>query len=347
MKTIKTMNVFLGTMNIDYPFKSDLSKEEEYEIVNRYLSLCPPGCGYLDTAYYYAKGKTHRSLCEILKRQKKENKKERVNDIPTETEVVKIATKVNPWYDNDFTSGRLGSLSSEQIRQQTIISLRDLGVEKVDIMFLHAYDYETPLEETLRTMHELYKEGTWNEWGLSNFSLKQCQEVIRLCEEKEYKKPKVYQGMYNVLCRKVEEVFPLLEKEGMCFWAYNPLCGGLVSGKKSKESGRFSNPIYQSIFWNDDMVNVCQTLNTLAHSHSMKGGGIELALCWLRDHSKLDFKRNDAILLGASTVSQFQQNWDILHSTSSDSFTCLWSEVERIVNELSTQSPHSIPNYCY
>ena len=333
------MNVYLGTMNIDYPFKSDLSKEEEYEIVNRYLSLCPSGCRYLDTAYYYAKGKTHRSLCEILNRFEKFENGGSSN--------VKIATKVNPWYDNDFTSGRLGGLSSEQIRQQTLISLRDLGMEKVDIMFLHAYDYETPLEETLRTMHELYKEGKWGEWGLSNFSLQQCEEVMRICEEKEYKKPKVYQGMYNVLCRKVEEVFPLLEKEGMCFWAYNPLCGGLVSGKKSKESGRFSNPIYQSIFWNKDMVNVCEKLNELAHSHSMKGGGIELALCWLRDHSKLR-KGKDAILLGASTVSQFQQNWDILHSPSFLEGESLWLvKVERIMRELSMHFPNSIPNYWY
>jgi aflatoxin B1 aldehyde reductase len=333
-------------MNIDYPFKSltsltslKCSKEVEEQqnrlILEDYLLKCCDPPPLLDTAYYYAKGQTHRSLrqllCSFFTSTNQDDRK------------YQIATKVNPWYDNDFTHGRFGGLSSQQLRFQVKESLKDLGVKKVKYMFLHAYDYETPLEETLETMNELFGEGKWEEWGLSNFSLGQCQEVIRICEEKGYKKPSVYQGMYNIICRKVEELFPFLEEHDMSFWAYNPLCGGLMTGK-TKQTGRFTNPIYQNIFWKEDIVRVCRNLHEFALSKGMKGGGIELALVWLRDFSLLR-KGRDAILLGASTLSQFQQNWDILHQPSIQNHKK--EIVEFVDNKVRNVDSDVIPSYWY
>ena len=335
-----TVSIFLGTMNIDYPFKSltslKCSKEVEEQqnrlILEDYLLKCCDPPPLLDTAYYYAKGQTHRSLRQLLSSFSTNDKMN-----------YSLATKVNPWYDNDFTHGRFGGLSSKQLRFQVTESLKDLGVKKVKYMFLHAYDYETPLEETLDTMNELFGEGKWEEWGLSNFSLGQCQEVIRICEEKGYKKPSVYQGMYNIICRKVEELFPFLEEHDMSFWAYNPLCGGLMTGK-TKQTGRFTNPIYQNIFWKEDIVRVCRDLHEFALSNEMKGGGVELALIWLRDFSLLR-KGRDAILLGASTLSQFQQNWDILHQPSIHNHKK--EIVEFVDNKVRNVDSAVIPSYWY
>jgi len=339
--TIKKMSltIYLGTMNIDYPFKSSScggeDEEENRLIVHEYITKSSEPL--LDTAYYYAKGQTHRSLQTILSSFSTKGKMN-----------YRIATKVNPWYENDFTHGRFGGLSSKNLRFQVKESLKDLGVEKVSYMFLHAFDYETPLEETLETMHELFLEGKWEAWGLSNFSLEQCQEVVRLCEEKGYKKPTVYQGMYNIICRKVEELFPFLETHDMSFWAYNPLCGGLMTGK-TKQTGRFANPIYQNIFWKEDIVNNCRELHEFALSKGIKGGGLELALIWLRDYSLL---RNgkDAILLGASTVSQFQQNWDILHHSSINKDNDDHNEkeiLEFVENKIGKIDCAIIPSYWY
>jgi aflatoxin B1 aldehyde reductase len=349
------IQIILGTMNIDYPFKSNkgnLSLEEEEEenkkIVHTYLSSSfqkekeekeekkekKENIPILDTAYYYGKGKTHTSLSNILADF---DEKESIDSYF-------VATKINPWYDNDFVHGKMGGLSRQNIEIQVETSLKDLHREKVDIMFLHAYDYETPLEETLETMQQLWEKGKWTEWGLSNFSLSQCEDVLRICQENNYHPPSVYQGMYNILCRKVEELFPFLEKHDMRFWAYNPLCGGLLLGKTQK-IGRFSNPIYQNIFWKEEIVKISQQLHQWALKKGMETGGLELALLWLRDHSQLR-PGKDAIILGASSLSQFQQNWDILLSPPSSSSLTITDNKE-VEKKVSILHPEVIPSYWY
>ena len=80
--------------------------------------------------------------------------------------------------------------------------------------------------------------------------------------------PQYYQGMYNLLCRKVEEVFPILNKKDINFWGYNPLAGGLLTGKyinqnlDNSESSRFkNNKIYQNIFYKPEIIDSVEKIN--------------------------------------------------------------------------------------
>lgn len=95
-------------------------------------------------------------------------------------------------------------------------SKRLLGVDQVDIWYLHAPDNNTPVEETLEAVNEVYKKGWFKRFGLSNFFAKDVQKIYDICKEKGYPLPTVYQGNYSPVARKQESVlFPTLRKLNM------------------------------------------------------------------------------------------------------------------------------------
>jgi aflatoxin B1 aldehyde reductase len=238
------MNFVLGTMNIDYPYSSNIEKtyQSYKEIVDKYIYASEQPI--LDTAYYYGNTKTEEILGDILQ------------DINTNKKIT-IATKANPWFENDFTNGVLGQLSTNNLERQLTTSLTNLKKEKVDVFYLHSPDHETPIRETLTACDSLWRRDKFDFLGISNYSVKQLREIIDLCEKEALVSPKYYQGMYNLISRKIEEIFPVLDDYGIEFWAYNPLAGGLLTGKYSNEmtSSRFKdNRIYQNIFWKHEIV---------------------------------------------------------------------------------------------
>ena len=98
-------------------------------------------------------------------------------------------------------------------------------------------DKSTPIEDTLAAVQRLYEENRFKELGLSNYPSWEVVYIHRYCKERGWVVPTVYQGMYNPLTREVErELFPALRKLSMRFYAYNPLCGGLLTGKHDYES---------------------------------------------------------------------------------------------------------------
>jgi aflatoxin B1 aldehyde reductase len=286
------MNLVLGTMNINYQYTSNINNTDDYykQIIKAYIDCTD--VPVLDTAYYYGNTKTEKILGNILSS---------INFKPL------VATKANPWFENDFTTGKLGQLSPNNLERQLDTSLNNLKLKYVDIFFLHAPDHETPIEETLEKCDEMWRKEKFNYLGLSNYSKDQVIEILSLCDNKYYIKPKIYQGMYNLIARKVEELFPIIDD--MEFWAYNPLAGGLLTGKyKSglKEDSRFKdNQIYQNIFWKPEIID------SLSDFYKMDKN-LEYALLWLRDHSKLRSK--DKIILGVSTLEQLGTNMKILES---------------------------------
>jgi aflatoxin B1 aldehyde reductase len=306
-------NIVLGTMNINYPYSSNINSDiESYKtIIECYLKKTEKNA-VLDTAYYYGNTSTEKVIGEIL---------------PQLSFIPQIATKVNPWFNNDFTNGKLGQLSKDGIVNQLNTSLSNLKLDSVDTLYLHCPDYETPIEETLETCDMLWRREKFHNFGISNFSLDQLKEVINISEKYSYINPTYYQGMYNIISRKVEEVFPLLEEYGIEFWGYNPLAGGLLTGKYKdyktsdniSENSRFKdNKIYQSIFWKPEIIQ---------NLHSFFDLGTEIctkySLKWLQKYSKLNTPINhfnttkttniiNKIVLGVSNVEQLNTSLNIL-----------------------------------
>jgi aflatoxin B1 aldehyde reductase len=344
------MSFILGTMNINYPYSSNIEKSyESYkEIIEKYISLSDNPI--LDTAYYYGNTKTEEVLGNIL------------NDINS-NKIVKIATKANPWFNNDFTNNILGQLSKDNLQRQLNTSLKNLKKENVDIFYLHCPDYDTPIKETLEMCNDMWRKYKFNHLGISNYSKNQLEEIIEICDKEGYISPKYYQGMYNLISRKVEEIFPILDDHNIDFWAYNPLAGGLLTGKynnltnntmnlsslhSDKElfsgtlvkentinlASRFiNNNIYQNIFWKDEIIKELDNLFILNNP-------IEKSYHWLLKYSKL--RPKDKVIIGVSTLEQLNNNINILNKNIIYNQKVI-EKLDNIYNNIKECSP----NYYY
>uniref|UniRef100_A0A7S2TPV6 NADP-dependent oxidoreductase domain-containing protein n=1 Tax=Lotharella oceanica TaxID=641309 RepID=A0A7S2TPV6_9EUKA len=215
--------------------------------------------------------------------------------------VAKIACKVNPIGNN--------ALTEQSLRSQFHLSLERLKAKSVDILYLHMPDHNTEIAETLEGINKLYLEKKFQRFGLSNYSSWQVMEIYHLCKQKGYVLPTVYQGMYNAITRQVEEeLFPCLKRLNIAFYCYNPLAGGLLSGKykyvpkddPSIPKGRFNGVggrwagAYRDRFWNKenfDGIDIVKKALVGAYGGEEKVSMVDAALRWLVHHSKMVTRR--------------------------------------------------------
>ncbi|XP_061458160.1 aflatoxin B1 aldehyde reductase member 2 [Rhineura floridana] len=257
----------------------------------------------LDTAHIYAGGESERILGALLAAQ------------PKAAGPVKVATKANPWEGN--------TLKAECVRSQLETSLQRLQMTSVDLFYLHAPDHETPVEETLKACNELHREGKFKELGLSNYSSWEVAEIYTVCKANNWVLPTVYQGMYNATTRQVEtELLPCLRHFGIRFYAYNPLAGGLLTGKYKYEdkdlsqqpAGRFFGndwaQIYRDRYWKQHhFQGVALVEKALRETYGSTPPSLtSAALRWIYHHSKLQADHGDAVIIGMSTMEQLQEN---------------------------------------
>ena len=227
-----------------------------------------------------------------------------------------VATKANP--------GAGKTLSPKSVRHQLETSMKKLNTECVDLFYLHWPCMDVSIEDTLDEVNNLYKEGKFQRFGLSNFISWQVAEVQQICIQNGYVRPTVYQGLYNCLSRMVEkELFPCLRKYGMSFYCFNPLAGGLLTGKykrddhpaENKEPGRYAGnqwgQFYRDQFWNDKYFDALDVIQNACQKE-----GVSLysaALRWVTHHSALSSDNDDAIIVGASGISHLVSNLDALN----------------------------------
>ncbi|XP_011385483.1 aflatoxin B1 aldehyde reductase member 3-like [Pteropus vampyrus] len=227
---------------------------------------------------------------------------------------VKIATKANPLDGN--------SLKLDSLRSQLELSLKRLQCPRVDLFYLHLPDHGTPVKETLRACHQLYQEGKFVEFGLSNYAAWEVAEICTLCQNNGWILPTVYQGMYNATNRQVEtELFPCLRHFGLRFYAYNPLAGGLLTGKykyedkdKKQPVGRFFGnkwaEFYRNRFWKEHHFKAIALVEkALQAAYGTSAPSMtSAALRWMYHHSQLQGAHGDAVILGMSNLEQLEQN---------------------------------------
>ncbi|KAM3550836.1 hypothetical protein MY1884_008043 [Beauveria asiatica] len=242
-------------------------------------------------------------------------------------------TREAGWKDRNFTLAtkveyphKPGANNAQAVVASVEKSLAELGTDCVDILYLHCPDRSTPFAETLEALNELHKAGKFVQLGLSNFAAHEVAEVVLTCKYNGWVRPTVYQGMYNCITRHIEqELFVACRRYGLDIVVYNPLAGGLFSGKiKSKdvvpESGRFSDEAsvqggrYRDRYFKDGVFRALQIAEQAAvDKHGLTL--IETALRWTAHHSKLDMvggggSGNDGIILGVSSVEQLESNLD-------------------------------------
>merc|ERR1719181_2146311 len=146
-------------------------------------------------------------------------------------------------YNKGGTETMLGAIFGERadlrdaVRVASKATAESLGGAPVDVYYLHNPDATTPILETLAAVDGLHKAGKIRELGLSNYAAWEVCHIHHLCAAHGFVKPTVYQGMYNGITRDVErELLPCLRALGMRFYAYNPLCGGLLACARTRAS---------------------------------------------------------------------------------------------------------------
>lgn len=278
------MKTVLGTMT----FSQQVDQATAQSMLDLYEAS---GNFELDTAYDYCEGGTEELLGALLPTDKR-NK-------------FYIASKVNPWNEQ--------GLQPVQVKKQMEAILQRLGSDRIDLLYLHSPDLETPVEQTLEACFEIYQQGKFKDFGLSNYSSWQVAEVAEICRKNGWMEPSVYQGMYNALTRDVEsELFPCLRNYGIRFYAYNPLAGGLLTGKYKSfdafpDSGRFADRHgYQPRYWKQEYFKVLHKLSEACAEIGIKP--TQAAISWLVNHSKLTPENEDRIILGVTRIEHLREN---------------------------------------
>ncbi|KAF9272107.1 hypothetical protein BGZ68_002707, partial [Mortierella alpina] len=247
------------------------------------------GHSEIDSARLYCNGDTEKVLGQLP------------------LEKFKVATKIFP-----FTAGAHEAANLERGLRDALAALK---ASSVDIFYLHAPDRSTSFEKTVEAVNNLYSEGLFERFGLSNFAAWEVAEIYELCRHHGYVLPTVYQGSYNPIGRSVvPELLPCLKRYGMAFYAYSPLGAGLLSGKYSFEEeiieGSRYDPktafgnYFRGRFWNKRNMEAVQLLVKAAQANKMTL--VEASWRWMRHHSGLGDK--DGIVIGASSLSQLEAN---------------------------------------
>ncbi|KZT43447.1 Aldo/keto reductase [Sistotremastrum suecicum HHB10207 ss-3] len=223
-----------------------------------------------------------------------------------------VDTKIYPEKPGDHKAERLRALFQSSSEALNGVSIR--------IFYLHAPDRSVPFKETLQAVDELYRQGYFKEFGLSNFWAWEVAEVVGKCEANGWIKPTVYQGCYNAIDRAVEtdcqcpRLLPCLKKFGIRFFAYSPLASGFLAGTQivgqQAQAGvsgtAFDNKLPYGKYLQDKYMHRSTALlkiHEVAASHDLRLS--ELAFRWIQHHSALG--PENAIVIGGSRPQHIKQ----------------------------------------
>jgi len=256
----------------------------------RMVDLClDHGVNFFDTANMYNAGAAETTLGAIL-RGRRGN--------------VVLASKVR------FKMGEAPDeqgLSRGAIRKAIDLTLARLQTDYLDLYYLHAPDWQTPIEETLAAMDEIVKAGKVRYPACSNYAAWQVVEMIGLSQQNGFTPPYVSQPMYNLLARAIEqEYLAMCRRFGVSTVVYNPLAGGLLTGKQRREQPlpgtRFhNNQLYLNRYWHPGYFDAVDELTTAARQAGRTLA--DISINWLVHHTPVD-----CIILGASSIEHLQQN---------------------------------------
>lgn len=283
---LEVSKVCLGTMT----FGSQVSEVDAARMVDYSLGR---GVNFLDTANVYNDGASEEITGRILGARRS---------------TVVLATKVRGVMHKGEDS--YGGLAAGAVRRAAEASLRRLGTDYIDIYYLHMPDRSVEISETLEVMDRLRQEGKVRWIGTSNYASWQMAEIASISRGRGFQEPTVAQPMYNMLARGIEQEYVEFSRRyGVSNVCYNPLAGGLLSGKQSLSDGpipgtRFDgNKMYLDRYWHGEYFRAVEALRTVADSLGISLA--ELALRWVFHQPGAD-----CVILGASKFAHVEMNID-------------------------------------
>ena len=247
-----------------------------------------------------------------------------------------LATKLaNQMGDNP----NRGGLSRRWVLQAAEESLRRLRTDYIDIYYLHKEDHTTPLDETVRAIGELIRQGKVRYFGVSNYRAWRVAEICNICDRLGIDRPLVSQPCYNAMNRVPEvEHFPACGFYGLGIVPYSPLARGVLTGKyrpdappdKDTRAGRNDTRMMQTE-WRAESLNLAQEIRQHAQAQGITAG--QFAVSWVLNSSFVD-----AVIAGPRTEEQ----WDDYLRALDYRFT---AEDEALIDRLVASGHPSTPGF--
>ncbi|WIY81735.1 aldo/keto reductase [Propionimicrobium sp. PCR01-08-3] len=244
----------------------------------------------VDCANGYAKGTTEGIIAPLVAKHRDE---------------IVLASKAGMPHPDDQGNPPLAPSS---VRACMEGSLRRLGVDYLDIFYLHQPDRQTPTADTIAALADLYKEGKFKSLGVSNFAAWQVADIEQLTVKLGVPRPIIGQNVYNLVARRLEdEWFEFAQVHDIVTMCYNPLAGGLLVAPPAEDAApsRFSGSVladmYKKRYWTPEVLGAITSIAKLADEAGMPLP--ELGMRWMISQPGVG-----ALLLGGDKVEHVTSN---------------------------------------
>ena len=259
-----------------------LDEEHSREIIRRGLEL---GVNFFDTAIGYQSGTSEQYLGRALR------------DFAKREDVV-VATKFLPRTQEEIAAGITGQ---QHIEQMVNTSLKNLGLDYVDLYIYHMWDYETPLYDIMDGLNRIVKAGKVRYIGISNCFAYQLAKANALAEKEGFARFVSVQGHYNLIFREEErEMAKLCAEDNIAMTPYSALAGGRLSKKPGETSKRLEEDSYAKLEYDGTAKEDGEIIARVAELAQKRGVSMtEIALAWL-------LTRVTAPVVGATKLSHVE-----------------------------------------
>lgn len=277
---VKVSPLCFGTMSF-----GDIADEaESARMFHRCLDV---GINFFDCANVYAGGRSEEILGKLMADHRDE---------------LVITTKA---YGQTKDGVNNRGASRRHLHMAVEDSLRRLNTDRIDVYFIHQFDKETPIDETLRALDDLVRQGKILYPAVSNWAAWQIAKALGISAYEGWARIEVIQPMYNLVKRQVEvEILPLCEAEQVAVIPYSPLGGGLLTGKYANKQ----RPAEGRLVWNENYaVRYGEALyqeiadNFTAHAQQKGHHPATLAVAWVMSNPVIT-----APIIGARNLEQLE-----------------------------------------
>jgi aryl-alcohol dehydrogenase-like predicted oxidoreductase len=291
----------------------DLQQADAERLVGQALDA---GINFIDTADVYAGGLSEQITGQALK------------NLKVARENVVVATKV---FGDVAPGPNNRGASRGHIMDGVKASLKRLQLDHIDLYQIHGFDVATPIEETVRALDQLVRNGTVRYVGVSNWAAWQIAKALGIAERLGLARFESLQAYYTLAGRDLErELVPMLKSEGVGLMVWSPLAGGLLSGKYARDQpgeqgSRRTTFDFPPV--NRDRADACiAAMRPIAQAHGVSVA--QIALAWLLHQPQVT-----SVIVGAKRPDQLADNLAATNVTLSADELRLLDEVSRMPAE--------------
>ncbi|WP_336002992.1 aldo/keto reductase [Halorientalis halophila] len=277
----------LGCMSFGDPDWRDwvLEGDEAHEIIDRAIDL---GINFFDTANMYSTGESERVLGDALDGRREESV---------------VATKV--FFQMDEDDPNSGGLSRKTIEQELDASLDRLGMDTVDLYQIHRWDYDTPIEQTMRALDDAVRRGKTRYVGGSSMWTHQFADALHTSDELGLDRFATMQNHYNLVYREEErEMLPFCQNEGIGVIPWSPMARGYLTRPHedvdATTRGESEEYLYDHPYMEGGGPEINRRVQELADEYDLTMA--QVALAWV-----LDKEWVDAPIVGTTSLEHLEQ----------------------------------------